>query len=273
MRGPEISNEQRAKKLAEEFRTKHGLGDGPIKDMFELVHGAVGVDVISMQADEAEHGLSMIDPASGRTVIAVATTPHPMRQRSSIAHELGHLVAGDLEGEAVLTPGERNPAEICADAFARHLLLPLAGANRHCEQIAEAISLQDLSDLVQEFEVSPRMATIQLRKLGRIDTATGEEWGAMSAAHLAARFGWLNQYRSLATDSERPRAPQRLMTRAVEGYRRGVVGLTELARWYGMDASELEEQLGQVPEVEVELGDDWDSDAPLFPGGKAGPAT
>jgi hypothetical protein len=95
----------------------------------------------------------------------------------------------------------------------------------------------------------------------------------LSAAHLAARFGWLNQYRSLAADSAQPRAPQGLMARAVEGYRRHVVGLTELATWYGLDAAELEAELGPEPKFEVELDDDWDSDAPLFPGDEAGPAT
>lgn len=241
--------------------------------MFELVHVAEGVDVISMHADEAEHGLSMTDPTSGRAAIAVATTPHPMRQRSSIAHELGHLLAGDLERDDPLTPGERSPEEIRADAFARHLLLPLAGVRRHFSDLQGEVSLQDLSDLVQEFEVSPRLATIQLRTLKLIDSDTCDSWGVLSAAHLAARFGWLNQYRSLASDSAQPRAPQSLMARAVEGYRRHVVGLTELATWYGLDAAELEAQLGPEPEFEVELDDDWDSDAPLFPGDEAGPAT
>ena len=69
-----------------------------IKDMFELAHVVARVDVISMDASEAEHGLSMTDPATGKVVIAVATTTQPMRQRSSIAHELGHVLAGDLDG-------------------------------------------------------------------------------------------------------------------------------------------------------------------------------
>ena len=76
------SNEDRARKLAGAFRAEHGLALGPIKDLFELVHVFAGVDVMSMEASEAEHGLSMMDPASGRVVVAVATTVHPMRQRS-----------------------------------------------------------------------------------------------------------------------------------------------------------------------------------------------
>lgn len=272
MRGPELtSNESRAQWLAEGFRAEQRLGDAPIKDMFELVHAATGIDVLSVDVPEAEHGLSMADPSTGRNVIAVATTPHPMRQRSSVAHELGHVLAGDLESETPLfTPGERSPAEICADAFARHLLLPLEAVRRRLPTGA-GVALSDLSSLVQEFEVSPYLAAIQLRTAGLIDAGTCTDWGKLSAAHLATTFGWLSQYNSLAVDSTAPRAPQSLMTRAVEGYQRGVLSITELAAWYQQDPATLEEELGQPQHVEaVEAWEDeWDQDAPLFPGSAA----
>ncbi len=235
--------------------------------MFELVHVARGADVISMGVPEDEHGLSMGDPATGRVVIVVATTPHPMRQRSSIAHELGHILAGDLDRDEPLVPGERSPAEICADAFARHLLLPLAAVQRRFPAKSE-LSLSDLSDLVQEFEVSPALAAIQLRTLKLIDDATCAEWSRRSASNLATTFGWASQYRSLAADSNGARAPQALMTRAVAGYQRGVLGIAELASWYGQDPSELETELGSPPPVVEPAAldglDDWDDDAPLF---------
>lgn len=238
--------------------------------MFELVHTATGIDVLSINVPEAEHGLSMIDPTTGRTVIAIATTPHPMRQRSSIAHELGHVLGGDLDSETPLVPGDRSPAEISADAFSRHLLLPLEAVQRRFPA-GVSVSLHDLSALVQEFEVSPALAAIQLRTIGRIDAETCAQWSKHSAAHLATTFGWLSQYRSLSSDSVVPRAPQSLMTRAVEGYQRGVLGLTELAAWYGQDPQVLEEELGppQQAEKSDEWVDDWDEDAPLFPGSTA----
>ena len=232
--------------------------------MHELVHVTKGIDVISMNVPDVEHGLSMCDPATGRVVIAVATTPHPMRHRSSIAHELGHVVAGDLERDTRLVPGERSPEEIRADAFARHLLLPLDGVrHRIATDTQRGLALAVLSDLVQEFEVSPHIAAIQLRTLGLIDADTCTAWSAKSAANLATKFGWGSQYRSLAADSSAPRAPQSLMARAVEGYQRGVLGITELAAWYGQDASDLETELG-LPQPSDQY-DEWDDDAPLFP--------
>ncbi|BCY13213.1 ImmA/IrrE family metallo-endopeptidase [Actinoplanes sp. L3-i22] len=257
-------NEQHAQQLADAFRAEHGLDDAPIKDMHELVHATKGIDVISMSVPDAEHGLSMCDPVTGRVVIAVATTPHPMRQRSSIAHELGHVVSGDLERDARLVPGERSPEEIRADAFARHLLLPLDGVRHRIPAgTSGGLALSALSDLVQEFEVSPHLAAIQLRTLGLIDAGTCTAWSGKSAANLAMTFGWASQYRGLTADSSAPRAPQSLMARAVEGYQRGVLGITELAAWYGQDVTDLENELGtpQLPDQH----DEWDDDAPLFP--------
>lgn len=259
-------NEARARQLAESFRAEHDLGDGPIKDMFELVHVAVGIDVLSLDADDAEHGLSMLDPVTGTVVIAVATTAHPMRQRSSIAHELGHVLAGDLQRDVALRPGARSPSEICADAFARHLILPIDAVRRRVGK-PEVPSLAHLSELVQEFEISPHMAAIQMRTAGVIGRARCTEWSSVSTSRLAASYGWLNQYRSLVEDSRRPRAPQALMSRAVEGYRRGAIDVRELATWYGQDPRELASQLG-APEAPNEEGPDdfWGEPTALFPG-------
>ena len=204
----------------------------------------------------------MADPATGRAVVAVATTPHPMRQRSSTAHELGHVLGGDLERPESLTAGERSPEEIRADAFARHLLLPLDGVRRR----SPSPRMSFLGGPVR-----PRAGVRGLTPPGCDPAADPKahrprhlhRWSTLSAQYLATSFGWPSQYRSLAVDSAQPRAPQGLMTKAVEGNRRGVLGINELATWYGQDPTELQQELGpQLPEPEP---DDWDSDAPCSP--------
>jgi hypothetical protein len=269
-----VNNETRAQQLASAFRSEHGLGLAPLGDIFEVVHAFAGVDVLSMEASEAEHGLSMLLPASGRVVIAVATTQHPMRQRSSVAHELGHVLAGDLEADVPLTPGERTPEEIRADAFARHLLLPVDAVTARLGPRPEGAGEAELSTLVQEFEVSPQLAAIQLRDAGYITAGVCEQWRSLSAATIAARHGWLGKYRTLVADSMQPRAPQGLVTLAVEGYRRGVLGINELAGWYDQSPADLQTELGTPEQVEdssesdgdvEEVDDDfWNVDAPLF---------
>lgn len=107
-------------RLARKFCDTHHLGNQPIKDLFELAHIMVGIDVLSMDADEAEHGQTMLDPTTGRIAIAVATTPDAMRQRSTVAHELGHVLAGDLDLDEPLIPGADTAEEVRANTFARH---------------------------------------------------------------------------------------------------------------------------------------------------------
>jgi Zn-dependent peptidase ImmA (M78 family) len=273
-------NEQVACARAEAFRSEHGLGSRPLGDLFELVHVALRCDVLAIDADEAEHGLSMLDPVSRRVVIAVATTGHPMRQRSSVAHEIGHVIAGDLQARPAAAPGSRSPAEIQADAFARHLLLPV-GALRDrlaCpgrDGAALGVGEPELAAVVQEFEVSPSLAAVQLKEAGLIGPRACVEWRTASTSTLAARYGWLSQYRAMSVAAMQPRAPQSLMRRAVEGYHRGVVGLQELARWYGLDAGQLLAEVGPPRDVladgsVAERGGDLDDDVALFPAGFGG---
>lgn len=75
------------------------------------------------------------------------------------------------------------------------------------------------------------------------------------------------KYGTLAQAAQAVRAPQSLLTRAVEGCRRGVVSLNELSQWYGQAAPDPLDALGIEPVDALDHGwaDDWDSDAPLFP--------
>ena len=291
------SNEHAARDRANAFRTEHDLGTRPLGDLFEFVHVALGCDALAIDANEVEHGLSMLDPESDRIVIVVATTPHPMRQRSSLAHEIGHVVANDLRAPTAPTPGSRSPAEIQADAFARHLLLPLPALHERFSQRVDepdlvvqgpegsprllaqvkrtrpaSIGEPELAAVVQEFEVSPKLAAIQMKEAKLIRLRQCEEWGSLSTGSLAARYGWLSQYQAMSLAATQPRAPQTLMRRAVEGYRRGVVGLTELACWYGLPPEQLLERIGPPQEqlsagTTAERADDLDEDTPLFPPG------
>lgn len=222
-----------------------------------------------MEAAEAEHGLSMRDPGSGRIVIAVATTPYPMRQRSSLAHELGHVLAGDLTSKVVARPGSRSPAEIRADVFARHLLLPVTALHARFGFSAAPVDHAGLAAVVQEFEVSPQLTAVQLKQAGLINTALCKEFSSLTTVKVATRYGWLTQYKTLALASGLPRSPQELMRRAVEGYGAGVLGIAELASWYGQAPEDLREQLGE-PAQAATAGDDGGEDELLYPPGFRG---
>ena len=140
--------EAQAKKAAISFRRKHRRGLQPLGDLVALIEQTTGHDVAIIDADPDEHGLTMHDPDREVTFIGIARTPHPMRQRSTLAHELAHVLFEDWNSQTEF--GSRSPQEIRADAFARHLLLPEDGL-RELLGNRKSLSTADLSAVVQRF--------------------------------------------------------------------------------------------------------------------------
>lgn len=205
-----------------------------------IIEQQTGHEVTILEGGPDEHGLTMRDPASGIIYIGVARTPHPMRQRSTLAHELAHLLFEDWDADVDL--GERSSEEIRADAFARHLLLPdegLATVLGERKPITEA----DLSTVVQRFLVSPSLAAIALCNNRYIDVPTKDVWMRLSSPVLATRYGWIDHYRSLQADSDRTRPPQRLLARAIAGYEEGVIGAQVIATLRGIGIGDAVNEL------------------------------
>ncbi len=142
---------------------------------------------------------------------------------------------------------DRSQAEIRADAFARHLLVPVEGL-REFIGARSPVVLSTLSAVVQRYLVSPQIAAIALRQARYIDEATKQEWMTLSAPQLAARFGWTDQYQVLQASSDRRRAPQRLLARAITGYAEGVVSAQAIATLRGIS---LEALVGELREAGV----------------------
>lgn len=217
----------------------------PLGDLLEIIEQAIGVDVAVLDAGPDEHGLTMRDPARGTVFIGVARTRNPMRQRSTLAHELGHVLFEDWVDSDTGDWSDRSPAEIRADAFARHLLIPIEGL-REFLGTQPPTDVSTLSAVVQRFLVSPQLCAIALRQAGYIDEATKQEWMALSAPRLAARFGWTDQYEVLQISSDRRRAPQRLLARAITGYAAGVLPAQAIATLRGITVEALVEELGEA---------------------------
>lgn len=257
-----MTPEQQGAKAAAEFRSEHHLGVQPLGDLVALIEQTTGHDVAVLDAGPDEHGLTMRDPVRDVTFIGVARTRNPMRQRSTLAHELAHVLFGDwTDGEDL---SARSPEEIRADAFARHLLVPRDGLTAflgHRGTLTEA----DLSAVVQWFLVSPAIAAIALCDCGYIDTATKQEWMTLSTPRLATRFGWIDQYQSLQNDADRTRSPQRLLARAVSGYSEGVVTVQAVATLRGISAQAVAEELTEAGVIPKEHQPPWLTAADLPP--------
>jgi Zn-dependent peptidase ImmA (M78 family) len=257
-----VSAEAEGSELAAAFRLEHRLGEQPLGDLAAIIEQATGIDVAVFEAGPDEHGMAVCDPARETVFIGVARTRNPMRQRSTLAHELGHVLSGDWTGSDAGNWSDRSPAEIRADSFARHLLAPVDGL-RGFLGTRRSASLPVLSTVVQRFLVSPQIAAIALEQAGYIDEATKHDWMALSAPHLAARFGWSDQYQALQADSDRRRAPQRLLARAIAGYTEGVLPAQAIATLRGVPLDTVLAELEEAGVTPIERPVAWADPADL----------
>lgn len=246
---------------ADEFRNEHGLGRQPLGDLITMIEQTVGADVAVVDAPADEHGMTMRHRDRGTVFIAVARTERPMRQRSILAHELGHVLFGDWEVD------RRAPAnswiETRATSFARHLLLPLDGVLETAETAQTRDQEAVLSRIVQRFLVSPAIAAIALEQVRFISNGAKTTFMYLTTPKLAARYGWSDQYHLLQEESRRSRAPQHLLTRAVTGYIENLVTARQLATLRGASAEELEQEYREAGIVPKEIEPSWGSPADL----------
>lgn len=248
--------ENEARAVAERFRRDHELGLQPLGDLVALIERTTGADVAVVDSPADAHGMTAHDPLSGATFIAVASTPRPMRQRSTLAHELAHLLFQDRAADKEGRWSARDPFEIRADAFARHVLIPVPAA-RAFVGARPVIDEQQLSNLVQWFGVSPAIAAIALLEARLIDEATKTSWMPLTSRALAARFGWIDQYDAMSINSGRRRAPQKLAARTIRGYREGVVSIAAVARLFGTDEQSAQAMLDSGGDRSARLPIAW----------------
>lgn len=250
---PEAEGQARA----EAFRREHHLGAQPIADLFALYELVPRLDVASLAvANPDEHGMTAHDPQRGVTKVVVACTPHPMRQRSTLAHELAHVLFRDYETASQGSWADREQYEKPADGFARHLLVPLEGLGEFLGR-RDQIAIADLSKVVQWFQASPRLVLIQMERANYVDEITKALWWDYTAPWLAGNHGWTPQYRAMQVDSQTPRAPQRLLMRATRGYQEGILSLPALARLRGATPDAVEAELAEAGITVVDPVVEW----------------
>jgi Zn-dependent peptidase ImmA (M78 family) len=163
----------RAEQAALELLERFGVKEAPVP--VEEIATALGADV---QIEPLEGGLSgVLYREGGRTVLGVNGWHAEVRQRFTIAHELGHL---QLHQDALFVDGllhrdstssrAVNTHEIEANAFAAELLMP-----RHIlfEELRQRLPESGATDpnkltrhLAEKFEVSEQAMEFRLANLG-----------------------------------------------------------------------------------------------------------
>lgn len=251
-----MNTENEGRAAAERFRREHHLGVQPLGDLVAIIEQVTGIDVAVLDVGPDEHGLTMRDPDRAAVFIGVARTRNPMRQRSTLAHELAHVLFEDWIPDFAGKRSDQTPEEDRCRAFARHLLAPVEGL-RELLGDQKNVTLATLSAVVQRFLVSPAIASIALEQARYIDAATSKKWSGLHTPQLAARFGWSDQYHALQADSDQRRAPQRLLTRAITGYVEGVLSAQTIATLRGVPVDQAEAELREAGIVPAEQAVVW----------------
>ncbi|WP_225746634.1 ImmA/IrrE family metallo-endopeptidase [Corynebacterium sp. Marseille-P4611] len=220
------SASQQGVELATRFRKDHMLGTEPIFDINALMK-LVDADFIVLKLPQDLDALTLRDPSSGALTVGIGTSSNPYRQRLTVAHEIGHIIAGDVtEDGAALLCDTTHPSETRANTFARCVLCPVEALN----DLPQASTSEELlSDVVQRFQVSPTVAAIQLCQAERISEETKEELKSYSTKRLASQFGWKADYDYAAKISELPRSSERLVADAYKAYNQGLLALPSVA--------------------------------------------
>lgn len=113
---------------------------------------------------------------NGKTVIGINALHPEVRQRFTLAHELGHLLLnhkGDFFLDRVIlfrdshSSAGTNPPEIEANRFAAELLMPRDMLSRDLSTLLTEVDEDDIvSHLASEYEVSSQAMAFRLQNLG-----------------------------------------------------------------------------------------------------------
>jgi Zn-dependent peptidase ImmA (M78 family)/transcriptional regulator with XRE-family HTH domain len=213
-------------------------------DLAELVERVFGVDVA---IDDLGTGFDGLAASSDEAkLIVLATTHIPARQRFTLAHELGHLLADDdqdvhLDRDIFDKAQAKDPTELRANAFASSFLMPE-------EVLRNAVGTTGLTDesfaeLACELMVSPSTLAYRLLKLRLIDAGTCDRYKAitsMQAAKLACCGEQLAQRTAKAGTA---RTPGILLKDSYAAYETGQATLRPYANLLGADVDDLRRKL------------------------------
>ncbi|MFF4481510.1 helix-turn-helix domain-containing protein [Streptomyces sp. NPDC001520] len=200
-------------------------------------------------------------------LVLLARTGVWTRQRFTLAHELGHILARDaqeMRTETHLAPGrQKDHTEIRANVFAANFLMPQAEIHAEVgtESAGTGVSDDAFRALVVRFKVSPSALAARLHQLGLVTLHDRNRLRGVTTevCHLLAQRADLHENRVAAARARRlPPAPARGL---YEGYLAGDTTLRPLAAYFGMDPNVLHDALdpeqpaATVPAADAEKGD------------------
>ena len=185
-----------------EARREHGLADAGPMDILEVAEERFDVPVLVEHfMDDRIAGVLLRRPG-GDSFVGVNADHHTVRQRFTLAHEIGHLHMGhqarvDLASD-VFGAGS-TPEEIEANYFAAEFLTPRAIVRAWLEEhdlLARAAEASTVARLALEFGIALPTACFRLERAGALSSS--------------AKKRLVIEVRDAAQDLIRQNAPHRL---------------------------------------------------------------
>lgn len=221
--------------LAVEFRSVIGVTDDfvpPIDftDFALWIEQQTGIDVIFGAVPNGVDGIS-VSQGAFKLLMVNSETP-ATRRRWTIAHELGHLVAGDTQDLKVdYNIYRRSPEEQRANSFAANLLLPSPGIRREWDSGNQGD--EHISRLLDQYGVSLQALAYRLHNTGCVDAA-----GRDAVLGTSSAFPRVTSTLAHSSFGER-RYPINLLGRALEAYKRGATSVMPIADILGLSPEQI----------------------------------
>ncbi|MGV1007204.1 MAG: helix-turn-helix domain-containing protein [Dermatophilaceae bacterium] len=218
-------------------------------DLPGVVESGFGADVAVLALGEGFDGLAV--STDGAKLIIVAPGVVPARQRFTVAHELGHLLAGDDQGlhldKDIYGPeSTKGPSEMRANAFAASFLMP---ADVLREAVPDTgIDREAFCALATRLAVSPSALAYRLAGLRLIDGMTQDALRRISAKEAAQVCGQGDVLAEATRRSAATRPPGLLARDALTAYTSGAATLRPYAEIVGIDVDSLRATLDDADE-------------------------
>jgi Zn-dependent peptidase ImmA (M78 family)/transcriptional regulator with XRE-family HTH domain len=237
---------QQGEKLAGRVRVAMGIGDQDLPyelaDLASLIEERLGIDIGFNPLPPGLDGLSARRDSFSLALVSsgVAAT----RQRFTLAHELGHLSAGDSQeitvDENVFGPHRQRPDEQRANGFAAAFLMPAEALRAAVPPgfLSEAV----VAELLARYGVSLDALAFRLHNVGLVNASTRNRIRSLSSSGIALRNGRTSD---LQARNDR-RVPGSLLHRAIEAYVSGGLSIRPLATLLRVEPDQLLDELSPL---------------------------
>ncbi|MGP3920228.1 helix-turn-helix domain-containing protein [Nonomuraea sp. 10N515B] len=226
-----------------------GADPSHTRDLAELIENVFGIDVAISELPDGFDGLA--SSREHRRLIVVGTSTVPSRQRFTLAHELGHVLAGDDQGLLVEADiydkrHSRQSSEIRANAFATAFLLP--EERLKSETSGMAWTDESFVKLAFRWWVSPSALAWRLHNVSLISKDLCDRFRGMTTESAALLAGELGSFTEWIDAASRCRIPQLLLRDTFQAYLDGTSTLRPFSNLIGEDSESIRQALEQAGE-------------------------